>query len=326
MQKWREPPVPPEPIHIKILLIEDNLGDAHLVRETLAHVLTVSHELTHVDRLSAAHTALNNDTFDVILLDLGLPDGQGTGSVATVLEDAQDTPIVVLTGQYSGGEMAIQMIHEGAQDYLSKGEINGSSLTRSIRYSIERHRLVREMRALATHDDLTGLFNRRGFRMLADHQVGLADRTKTPLSLIFIDMDDLKKINDKLGHIEGNHAIIETADILKATFRGPDIIARIGGDEFVILTHESPEDAAAAPMKRLRASLDSMNAVPGRPYPISFSMGMASYDPMSRCSIDDLIKQADSAMYSQKASRKDGMISLGPVTKALKTHPNDKIE
>ena len=129
---------------IKILLVEDNPYDAELLQETLSDVPTVYFEWIHVVRLNDAIIRLREERFDVILLDLSLPDSQGQETLAKAYGQAHDTPIVILTG-HSDESMAVHTVHQGAQDYLVKGQVDGPMLVRSIRYAIERHRLLTEL-------------------------------------------------------------------------------------------------------------------------------------------------------------------------------------
>jgi signal transduction histidine kinase len=129
---------------IKILLVEDNPYDAELLREMLLGVSTVQFEWVHVTLLGDALKRLREDTFDAILLDLSLPDSLGQETLAKAYAQAHDTPIVVLTG-HSDEAMAIRTVHQGAQDYLVKGQVDGPTLVRAIRYAIERHRLITEL-------------------------------------------------------------------------------------------------------------------------------------------------------------------------------------
>jgi len=163
-----------------------------------------------------------------------------------------------------------------------------------------RVRMEETLRALALIDELTGLYNRRGFFTLAEQQLKTADRVKRRMVLLFADFDGLKQINDTLGHPEGDRALIETADILRETFRESDIIARIGGDEFVMLAIETNGSPAEILTARLQENLAARNARKGRRYKLSLSVGLARYDPERPCSIDDLLAQADRAMYERK--------------------------
>jgi len=174
-----------------------------------------------------------------------------------------------------------------------------------------RKQMEETLRALALVDDLTGLYNRRGFFTLSQQQLKTADRAKMRMALLFADFDGLKQINDALGHSEGDQALIETADVLRETFRESDIIARIGGDEFVVLAIETNGAPAEIIATRLQENLEAINAREGRRYKLSLSMGIAHYDPARPCSIDDLLAQADRAMYEQK--RGNGVIAMRAV-------------
>jgi diguanylate cyclase (GGDEF)-like protein/PAS domain S-box-containing protein len=166
-----------------------------------------------------------------------------------------------------------------------------------------RVRMEETLRALALIDELTGLYNRRGFFTLAQQQLKTANRTRNRLALLFADFDGLKRVNDTFGHPEGDRALIEVADILRKTFRESDIIARIGGDEFVVLGIETNGSPAEVLTARLQENLAAHNAREGRRYELALSVGLARYDPKySYSSIDDLLAQADRAMYERKRS------------------------
>jgi diguanylate cyclase (GGDEF)-like protein len=113
----------------------------------------------------------------------------------------------------------------------------------------------------------------------------------------------MKEINDRFSHKVGDLALIDTSDILKKSFRVSDTIARIGGDEFVVMTMETPETNIELLTKRLKANLDSFNKETSKPYQLSFSFGLTRYKPESPCSIDELISEADKMMYEQKKNK-----------------------
>jgi diguanylate cyclase (GGDEF)-like protein/PAS domain S-box-containing protein len=168
----------------------------------------------------------------------------------------------------------------------------------------ERKRMEDEIRSLSITDQLTGLFNRRGFLALAEQQLKIADRTKKSLLLLFIDLDGMKWINDTLGHKEGDDALIEVAAVLKETFRSSDIIARMGGDEFAVLAIDTTEGNTEIHMARLQDQIDRRNGREKRRYRLSISVGCSYYDPENPCSIDELMAHADKRMYEQKSSKK----------------------
>lgn len=165
------------------------------------------------------------------------------------------------------------------------------------------HRALAELRAMSLVDELTGLHNRRGFVFLAQQHVKISSRTKRGMFLLFADLDDMKQINDRLGHQQGDLALTDTAGILKETFREADIIARIGGDEFAILAIEAGKDSAEILEARLQANFDARNARGDRRYTLAISVGMARYDPFNPCSIDELMVRADASMYEQKQGK-----------------------
>jgi diguanylate cyclase (GGDEF)-like protein len=158
-----------------------------------------------------------------------------------------------------------------------------------------------ELENLSLTDDLTGLYNRKGFLALAEHRVKLAHRTGDPFSVAFVDLDGLKRINDSCGHHEGNRALVETATILKDSFRQSDIIARLGGDEFAIFVSEANRDEIA---RRIQQKLDALNRVPGRAYQLSFSIGIAAATPGVDPDIQTLLGLADALMYEQKRTKR----------------------
>jgi diguanylate cyclase (GGDEF)-like protein/PAS domain S-box-containing protein len=169
----------------------------------------------------------------------------------------------------------------------------------------ELKKMQAEILALSITDQLTGLYNRRGFLVLAKQQLKIADRDKTGMLLLFADLDGLKWINDIFGHEEGDKAILETASVLKQSLRSSEIIARLGGDEFAALIINSAEANTESITARLKFTIDALNRQKGRKYRLSISIGCASYDPGDPRSVDELIASADQLMYEQKKKKKE---------------------
>ncbi len=157
-----------------------------------------------------------------------------------------------------------------------------------------------ELRKLSITDELTGLYNRRGFITFGEQQLKLANRLKRELLLITADLDDLKIINDTMGHQEGDQALVVVATILMDTFRSSDIIARIGGDEFVALQMKNPENSLTISSDRLQETLANRNLRSKKPYKISLSLGSVVYNPEQPTSLEQLLAEADAKMYEQK--------------------------
>ena len=171
--------------------------------------------------------------------------------------------------------------------------------------AIERKRLDEQIRSLSLTDELTGLYNRRGFTILAEQELKLAHRIKRPMLLFFCDVDSLKRINDAHGHAQGDLALQEVSAILKDTFREVDILARLGGDEFVVLAVDALQESAESITGRIQAALELGNRPGHRVYQLTLSMGIAHCDPEIPSTVSELIVQADSLMYSQKQARKE---------------------
>ncbi|HYA15116.1 MAG TPA: PAS domain S-box protein [Syntrophales bacterium] len=173
----------------------------------------------------------------------------------------------------------------------------------------ERKKTEEEIRSLSMTDQLTGLYNRRGFITLAEQQLKLSERYKRDMLLFFADLDGMKWINDTLGHEEGDSALREVSVILKETFRATDIVARIGGDEFAILAIDTTGIYPEVIMTRLQNQIDMHNKKGSKGYKVSMSMGTAYFDPEDPCSLDELMSRADKLMYEQKRRKKPWYIT-----------------
>jgi len=286
-----------------ILLVEDSPSDALLVREALRQCLASGGTLVEAARVSSALLKLAEERFDLILLDLTLPDSQGIETLRTVREHAPDIPIVILTG-LADDVLGAQAVQGGAQDYLVKSEINCSLLVRSMRLAIERHRLKTRLETTSLLDELSGLHNRRGFLILGKQQIRIAQRLEATITLLFVDVDRMKQINDRFGHQEGDLALKDTAEILRRTFRQSDILARIGGDEFVAMASLPPGVSPDLLISRLQMHLDLCNRAQHRPYTLSLSVGAETHAVSTETSLEELLARADERMYEQKRSKK----------------------
>ena len=172
----------------------------------------------------------------------------------------------------------------------------------------ERERLIAELEALSIKDELTGLYNRRGIFSMVTRQYSIAKRLKRNLMLIFIDLDGMKQINDLYGHLEGDNALKDAANILKKTFREADILARIGGDEFAVFGMVKKDRNLNIITSRINEQLEKhlgeYAARSTKPYTLSLSKGIAFADPQKPFSFDSMLSEADQNMYLQKQKKK----------------------
>jgi len=163
----------------------------------------------------------------------------------------------------------------------------------------QRRALEDELRAMSSRDDMTGLYNRRGFALLTEQRLRDSRRSGSTLTMIYADVDQLKTINDDYGHSAGDIALVLCAQALQATFRESDIVARIGGDEFVVLAEADARDISTVTM-RLEQELERRTAASGLRFPVSLAIGSAHSRPPHALSLDDLLQQADEFMYERK--------------------------
>ena len=166
--------------------------------------------------------------------------------------------------------------------------------------------VLNKLETLSLADDLTGLNNRRGFFTIAVEHFKMADRHREKMFLLFMDLDNLKNINDTYGHHMGDQALVCVADILKANFRNADVKGRMGGDEFAVFLVGASREGMEAIELRLRKRIEVFNESKEKPFQLSVSIGTSHYDPMHPCTIDELFVRADKIMYEEK--RRKGRI------------------
>jgi diguanylate cyclase (GGDEF)-like protein len=191
---------------------------------------------------------------------------------------------------------------DGTLHHGSPSQPINELLIRAVRCAAKQHMLLAELGNLALTDELTGLYNRRGFMAITERQLRIGRRSRREMLLFFIDVDGLKQINDSFGHSEGDRVLKRSAQALEMTFRDSDVIARMAGDEFAVLAVEATGDSEAAIRTRLCGDLKSICAGESR-YAINLSLGVARFDPADRTSIGELMVQADQSMYEEKRRR-----------------------
>lgn len=192
-----------------------------------------------------------------------------------------------------------------AETRVEKSYWEGSpAILATLRDVTETVRLRDELKSMAFNDALTGLQNRRGFFHVVEFHAQAALRTGHKMLLFFIDLDGMKRVNDELGHQEGDRLLVDTADILRRTFRRADVLARLGGDEFAVAASDIPVGTEEVLRRRLEETRTAHNASAGRPYQVEYSVGVVTFDPAAPIPVDDLVRLADEAMYEQKRQRK----------------------
>ena len=288
---------------LNILLVKDDPADTRLIQEMLREGMHDPYTCTCAFTIGEAFEQLREATFDVILLDLHFPDGPGLEVFRNMHAQARRTPILLLAGQ-DDHILALQALGAGAQDCLLQKEITGSSLERAIRFAIERQRLQTELHNLLLTDSLTGLYNQRGFLILANEQRKLLHRSAQGLLLFLFDVDRMKAINDTFGHSRGDQILIDAAILLRNTFRSSDIIARLESDEFGILAIGTLPSTSELLQARLQANLNRFNAQSRRPHQLMFSSGISYAAPESQTTLEEMLSKAEGEMNEQKQAQR----------------------
>ena len=213
-------------------------------------------------------------------------------------------PFLAVPAIMSGAIVGLIVVANAETPYLERDLDAVERLAGLYAIAVQRTRTENELRDLSLVDELTKVYNRRGFLTLSEQQMKVAHRTRKEMALFYVDLDDLKKINDSSGHEEGDAALVETAEVLKDAFRDSDIIARLGGDEFAVLAIDVAEGKATSLARRIRERLQVRNTRAGIAHPLALSLGVSRYDPDKPCSLQELLAQADRKMYQEKMSKK----------------------
>ena len=288
---------------VKILHVEDDPVDAMLMQTALSDDAKTcgKYDIVHVDGLKEALEELRQHGYDAVLLDLNLRDVSGTSNISAIKEENPDIPVVVLSG-LDNDKVALEAIDSGAQEYISKGHCNGKVIRLAIQSSIRRKHVERQLFVQANYDEITGLPNRRFFRECAEKMIVRAHRWERKETLMFIDIDNFKAVNDEYGHEACNTILRGLAERMNGALRESDMMARYGGDEFVIMLDDRSQDfrkAAGMTATKLLYTLDEPLRYHEHEIHASASIGIAVY-PFAGADFSDLIKTADQAMYEAK--------------------------
>lgn len=302
---------------IAVLLIEDDSNDALLIRRYLSTTRNIPYEVNHVDRLRAGLDLLGRNSVDIVLLDLELPDGHGLSSFDQVHALVPHVPVIVLTG-HDDDFIAVEAVHKGAQDFLTKGKVDGSLLQRAISYAIERNKLLTNLKQAesarraateeltrlnellahqATTDPLTGISNRLKFGDALKAEISRSERYALPLSLIMFDIDHFKGINDTHGHLAGDKVLVGIVELVSKNVRVNDLFARWGGEEFMIMVTNSAMDHARMLAEKLRLMIEQHHSPERIRVTCSFGVAQLLHDENE----DRFIQRVDDALYLAKA-------------------------
>ncbi|HZL73288.1 MAG TPA: diguanylate cyclase, partial [Planctomycetota bacterium] len=302
-----------------VLIIEDDARDAAAAEKILASCKErPAFAPQRATTLAEAKLHLEKGRADLILLDLTLPDGSGVDALESLQLLAPDAPIVLFTN-LDDEPTAIKALQKGAQDYLIKSPEDRAAFLRTLRHAMERHRHRRileqvtgELREantmlerLALLDPLTGLLNRRGLQQVLSREVHQIRRDGAELLVLLVDIDDFKRINDALGYAVGDVVLKEIARKLQVSLRATDEVARIGGDEFMILFPQTRRAEGMRVAEKVRLALSGTPlSLPSGPLRVTASLGLLAVSNATP-SIDELLSQAHVILTRSKRSGKN---------------------
>ena len=244
---------------------------------------------------------IKKNCFDSAVIDIVMPHMDGITLTRELANLYPNLPIMIMTG-HADEHSAELAIAAGAWEFIKKPFSVDEFILRFDKM-MRDHKGKETLQALSLTDELTDLCNRRRFFVLAEQCLKVAVRAKKRSLLLYIDMDGLKWINDHCGHNGGDQALIALASILRKTFRESDIIARIGGDEFVVLL-ESTDENDEILISRLYENIRDYNAKVPQDNKLLISLGVAHFDPENPVSIDELLSKADASMYVEKRTKR----------------------
>jgi diguanylate cyclase (GGDEF)-like protein len=274
-----------------ILVVDDEQSILEMLEAALSFL---EYRCVVVNNGPAALELVREIPFDIMLTDVSMPGMKGFELTEEAKRIRPALLVIIMTG-FPNDFSYDAAIEAGASDFIKK-----PFTVKELEVRIDHVRMQDKVRMMSITDELTGLLNRRGSFALAEQAIRRADRSGKGFFLLYADVDGLKEINDTLGHVEGDRALIETARILRATYRKSDIIARIGGDEFVVIAMEADKNDAEAVTERFQAGVDHYNQESRGAFELSVSVGISCYDPAEARSIDTLLTEAEQMMYEQK--------------------------
>lgn len=304
---------------LTILAIEDDPGDIELLRRCLEELPEFAVTFVACPTLDAGQDWLARQAADVIVLDYVLGATTGLVMLQALRRHKDCRPVIVLTGK--GDErIAAAMMRAGADDYMIKEDLSPETFRRALhfvlaRFEHERKRLQleAELQQMARIDELTTLYNRRYLLERLAQEMLRARRYGSPLSLLMLDVDHFKRINDTYGHLVGDTVLATIATVLRRTIRATDIPGRYGGEEFCLILTETKLDGAQLMAERLRERIaaEVLPLAEGAALQVTCSIGAALL-PSNLTRPLDFLELADRALYQAKATGRNRVVVAIP--------------
>lgn len=290
---------------LKILVCDDDPADRKLVRAYLRQITDREIVVLEAEQRREIQDALDKGRVSLVLMDIQMPEKSGMEWLAEIVEK-QTAPVVMLTGA-GGEEIAVQSLQEGAVGYLAKSSLSKENLVKTIDSALAKWRQIQQAKAdqeklerLANLDSLTGLYNRRVILDRLNERIKYVRRYGEELSLIMLDIDHFKKVNDQYGHLIGDGVLEGIAVLVQRNIRDTDVVGRYGGEEFIIILLKTGLSSALGVAERIRKAIQGaeMKDSEGNVFSVTVSEGVSSYKPAE--DERSLISRADDALYRAK--------------------------
>jgi len=300
---------------LRILLVEENRDDQSRVQKILSEINEFQADVACETTPAGALERLQREAADVVLVGSQQGDGASLAFVREIQTRGHLMPIILLTGE-GGPSIDLAAANRGAVDYLEKAQLTAALLSRVLRYARQRAQMLVEMRELAVHDELTGLYNRKEFYRILTEEANRCLRYRRPMALLMCDLDEFKTLNDSYGPLAGDEVLRQTAQALRKVLRAVDRIARYSGDEFAVILPETPGEAARRVAERLcreipplvEAEVKASGLVlPAAP---TLSVGMAEF-PADAGKTHELVERVNQALYTAKSRGGKTTVSAG---------------
>jgi len=289
-----------KPKHFSLLIVDDDEMNCDMLNRCLqkqGYTVIIASGGKEALSLTQKHK------FDLILLDIIMPDVDGIEVLKSLRREHSlvDLPIIMVSGKHTNKDM-VNALSLGANDYVQK-PIQFDVLLARIEMLLLRKGLEAELKQVAIQDGLTGLYNRWYFDQVLQKSLENSHQQKKPLTLLLMDLDQFKQVNDQLGHLKGDDVLREISQLLKRNLRQRDLAFRYGGDEFVALIEANAEQSLLITKRLKQAFVEWLAGYDVGNINLGLSMGQVCWEPGMNLDPEHLLKQADDQLYQQKRDK-----------------------